>query len=46
MWSACFDLAWEGSLQRLERTSAKENTRFLVMHDEGENDAGCEENSH
>jgi hypothetical protein len=37
--TACFDLAWEALLQRLERTSTKENTRFLVIHDEGENDA-------
>ncbi|MBW0012879.1 DUF3800 domain-containing protein [Mycobacterium sp.] len=37
--TACFDLAWEGLLQRLERTSTKENTRFIVIHDEGENDA-------
>jgi uncharacterized protein DUF3800 len=35
----CFDLAWEGLLQRLERTSTKEKTRFVVVHDEGENDA-------
>jgi hypothetical protein len=35
----CFDLAWEGLLQRLERTSTKENLTFAVMHDEGENDA-------
>jgi hypothetical protein len=36
---ACFDLAWEALLQRLERTSTKERTRFMVIHDEGENDA-------
>ncbi|OBF38158.1 hypothetical protein A5724_10550 [Mycobacterium sp. ACS1612] len=35
----CFDMAWEALLQRLERTSTKEQTRFLVVHDEGENDA-------
>ena len=37
--AACFDLAWEGLLQRLERTSTYESTRFIVVHDEGENDA-------
>lgn len=37
--AACFDLAWEGLLQRLERTSNAEKTRFMVIHDEGENDA-------
>lgn len=35
----CFNLAWESLLQRLERTSTKEGTRFVVIHDEGENDA-------
>jgi hypothetical protein len=35
----CFNTAWETLLQRLERTSYKEGTRLLVMHDEGENDA-------
>jgi len=35
--STCFDLAWEGLLQRLERTSSKEATPFLIFHDEGEN---------
>lgn len=34
-----FDLAWEGLLQRLERTSHYENASFMVFHDEGENDA-------
>lgn len=34
-----FDLAWEGLLQRLERTSSSENATFMVIHDEGENDA-------
>jgi Protein of unknown function (DUF3800) len=34
-----FDLAWEGLLQRLERTSTLEKATFLVMHDEGEDDA-------
>jgi hypothetical protein len=33
-----FDLAWEGLLQRLERTSTKEKATFAVIHDEGEND--------
>jgi len=33
-----FGLAWEGLLQRLERTSNKEKASFLVMHDEGEDD--------
>jgi len=35
----CFDLAWEGLLQRLERTSTKEGQPFMVIHDEGENAA-------
>jgi hypothetical protein len=34
-----FDLAWEGLLQRLERTSAAENQVFSLLHDQGENDA-------
>lgn len=34
-----FDLAWEGMLQRLERTSTKERVTFMISHDEGENDA-------
>jgi hypothetical protein len=34
-----FDLAWEGLLQRLERTSSHEQTTFMVLHDEGENAA-------
>jgi hypothetical protein len=34
-----FDLAWEGLLQRLERTSKYESATFIVMHDEGEDDA-------
>jgi hypothetical protein len=33
-----FDMAWEGLLQRLERTSNKEGSTFIVLHDEGEND--------
>ncbi len=37
--AACFDLAWEGLLQRLERTSSSERVTFVVIHDEGENDA-------
>jgi Protein of unknown function (DUF3800) len=37
--TACFDLAWETLLQRLEKTSSTERTEFLVIHDEGENDA-------
>ncbi len=37
--AGCFDLAWEGLLQRLERTSSRENVTFVVIHDEGENDA-------
>src|SRR5680860_1363723 len=36
---AVFDLAWEGLLQRLERTSTKEKATFMITHDEGENDA-------
>jgi hypothetical protein len=35
----CFGLAWEGLLQRLERTSTKERATFAVFHDEGEDDA-------
>jgi len=34
-----FDQAWEGMLQRLERTSTKEGATFAVIHDEGEDDA-------
>ena len=34
-----FDLAWEGLLQRLEHTSRDEARTFMVVHDEGENDA-------
>ena len=34
-----FDLAWEGLLQRLDRTSTKEKATFMISHDEGENDA-------
>jgi Protein of unknown function (DUF3800) len=34
-----FNLAWEGLLQRLERTSTKERATFAVFHDEGEDDA-------
>jgi len=34
-----FDLAWEGMLQRLERTSNAEDKTFAVIHDEGEDDA-------
>lgn len=37
--SAVFDLAWEGMLQRLERTSTKEDKTFAVFHDEGEDDS-------
>lgn len=37
--SDVFDLAWEGLLQRLERTSTKEKATFMISHDEGENDA-------
>ena len=33
-----FDLAWEGLLQRLERTSTKEQETFMIMHDEGDNE--------
>lgn len=32
----CFDLAWEGLLQRLATTSRKERQPFMVVHDEGE----------
>ncbi|WP_237076659.1 DUF3800 domain-containing protein [Mycobacteroides abscessus] len=34
-----FDLAWEGLLQRLERTSAAKEQVFCLLHDQGENDA-------
>jgi hypothetical protein len=34
-----FNLAWEGLLQRLERTSTREGATFIVVHDEGENRA-------
>lgn len=34
-----FDLAWETLLQRLSLTSAKEDVTFMIVHDEGENDA-------
>ncbi len=37
--SGVFDLAWETLLQRLERTSTKEDVTFSILHDEGENDA-------
>ena len=37
--AVAFDLAWEGMLQRLERTSRAEHATFMVMHDEGEDDA-------
>jgi hypothetical protein len=33
-----FDLAWEGLLQRLERTSTKEDSTFIVIHDEGDDE--------
>lgn len=33
-----FDLAWQTLMQRLERTSTKENVTFALLHDEGEND--------
>lgn len=34
-----FDLAWEALLQRLERTSTKEHASFVLVHDEGEDEA-------
>ena len=34
-----FHLAWEGLLQRLERSSTYESKPFMIIHDEGENDA-------
>ncbi|MGC4175348.1 DUF3800 domain-containing protein [Demequina sp.] len=37
--SGCFDLAWEGLMQRLERTSHYENATFMLIHDDGDNDA-------
>ena len=37
--SGYFGLAWETLLQRLERTSTAEKATFMVMHDEGEDDA-------
>lgn len=33
-----YDVAWEGMLQRLARTSTKEEVPFMVIHDDGEND--------
>ncbi len=33
-----FDLAWEGLLQRLERTSKADGDTFFLIHDEGDND--------
>lgn len=36
--SGYFDLAWEGLLQRLERTSTAEKATFMVVHDEGEDE--------
>jgi hypothetical protein len=36
---AYFDLAWEGMLQRLNRTSQVEKSTFAIFHDEGENDS-------
>jgi hypothetical protein len=35
----CFDTAWEGLLQRLERSTRDNNQPFMVIHDEGEDDA-------
>jgi hypothetical protein len=32
-----FDLAWEGLLQRLERTCTNEKSHLLLVHDAGEN---------
>lgn len=32
-------MAWVGLLQRLERTTSKENTGVLIVHDDGENAA-------
>lgn len=37
--TACFELAWHTLLQRLERTSTKENKSVMLFHDEGENDS-------
>lgn len=34
-----FHLAWEGLIQRLERTSSNENSTFMVVHDQGEDQA-------
>jgi Protein of unknown function (DUF3800) len=36
---SCFNLAWEALLQRLERTSTKEKATFMVVHDEGDEEA-------
>lgn len=33
-----FNLVWEGLLQRLERTSTKEDSTFVVIHDEGDDE--------
>jgi hypothetical protein len=34
-----FDLAWEGALQRLERTCTKEKMSLMIVHDAGEDAA-------
>lgn len=35
----CFDLTWQTLIERLERTSSKEDKEILVVHDDGENEA-------
>jgi hypothetical protein len=35
---ACFELAWQTLLQRLERASTATKAPIMVLHDEGEND--------
>lgn len=37
--SDTFHVAWEALLNRLERTSTYESSPFMIIHDEGENDA-------
>ncbi|BAH55592.1 hypothetical protein ROP_pROB01-00930 (plasmid) [Rhodococcus opacus B4] len=35
----CFHMAWETLLNRLERTSTKEKSTLMILHDEGEDHA-------
>jgi hypothetical protein len=36
---ACFHMAWESLIQRLERTMNARKSSIMIIHDEGENDA-------